>query len=90
MRGAPLIAVVDDDDALRHSLDDLLQAVGFRVQGFSSAEAFLQASLRAKIGPHGDLQSALREWHARHMEEHDRMLVALAANLSRREARLGR
>ena len=40
---APLIVVVDDDDALRNSLDDLLQSVGFRVQGFASAEAFLQA-----------------------------------------------
>ena len=39
----PLIAVVDDDDALRNSLDDLLESVGFRVQGFASAEAFLQA-----------------------------------------------
>jgi len=39
----PLIVVVDDDDALRNSLDDLLQSVGFRVQGFVSAEAFLQA-----------------------------------------------
>ena len=38
----PLIVVVDDDDALRNSLDDLLQSVGFRVQGFASAEAFLQ------------------------------------------------
>jgi len=35
--------VVDDDDALRNSLDDLLQSVGFRVHGFASAEAFLQA-----------------------------------------------
>jgi FixJ family two-component response regulator len=43
MRRAPLIAVVDDDDALRNSLDDLLQSVGFRVHGFASAEAFLQA-----------------------------------------------
>ena len=40
---APLIVVVDDDDALRNSLDDLLQSVRFRVQGFASAEAFLQA-----------------------------------------------
>jgi len=35
--------VVDDDDALRNSLDDLLESVGFRVQGFASAEAFFQA-----------------------------------------------
>ena len=43
MHRAPLIAVVDDDDALRNSLDNLLRSVGFRVQGFASAEAFLQA-----------------------------------------------
>ena len=40
----PLIAIVDDDDALRNSLDNLLRSVGFRVQGFSSAEAFLHAN----------------------------------------------
>jgi FixJ family two-component response regulator len=40
---APFIVVVDDDDTLRDSLDDLLQSVGFRVHGFASAEAFLQA-----------------------------------------------
>jgi FixJ family two-component response regulator len=44
MPSVPLITIVDDDDALRHSLDDLLQSVGFRVQGFASAEAFLQAN----------------------------------------------
>ena len=43
MHRVPLMAIVDDDDALRNSLDNLLRSVGFRVQGFASAEAFLQA-----------------------------------------------
>ena len=43
MSSVPLMAIVDDDDALRTSLDDLLQSVGLRVQGFASAEAFMQA-----------------------------------------------
>src|SRR5574341_1990833 len=40
MPGLPLIAIVDDDDALRTSLDDLIRSIGFRTQGFPSAEAF--------------------------------------------------
>jgi FixJ family two-component response regulator len=36
-----LISIVEDDNALRISLEDLIQSVGYRVQGFSSAEAFL-------------------------------------------------
>ena len=40
MPRVPLISIVDDDDALRNSLDDLIQSIGFRTQGFSSAEAF--------------------------------------------------
>src|SRR5215831_6503526 len=39
----PLISIVDDDDFFRSSLDNLIRSVGFRVQGFSSAEAFLDS-----------------------------------------------
>lgn len=44
MSGAPVIAIVDDDDALRSSLDDLIRSIGFRTQGFPSAEAFLRSN----------------------------------------------
>ncbi len=40
----PMISIVDDDDALRHSLDDLIRSIGFRTQGFASAEAFLNST----------------------------------------------
>jgi len=43
MPGVPLISIVDDDDSFRNSLDNLIRSVGFRVQGFSSAEAFLNS-----------------------------------------------
>jgi FixJ family two-component response regulator len=41
MPGVPLISIVDDDDFFRNSLDNLIRSVGFRVEGFSSADAFL-------------------------------------------------
>lgn len=44
MPRVPLIAIVDDDDALRTSLDNLIRSVGFRAHGFSSAEAFLSSN----------------------------------------------
>jgi len=40
----PLISIVDDDDSLRNSLNNLIRSVGFGVQGFSSAEAFLKSN----------------------------------------------
>ena len=36
-----LVSVVDDDESIRESLPDLLRELGFAVQAFSSAEAFL-------------------------------------------------
>jgi len=44
MSGVPLISIVDDDDSLRNSLDNLIRSVGFRTQGFPSAEAFLRSN----------------------------------------------
>jgi FixJ family two-component response regulator len=44
MPGVPLISIVDDDDAVRNSLDDLIRSIGFRTQGFPSAEAFLNSN----------------------------------------------
>jgi hypothetical protein len=48
-------------------------------------EALLLAGLRAKISPKGDLPQAYREWCERHIEEHDRMLIAFAFNLPARK-----
>ena len=44
MPGVPLISIVDDDDSIRNSLDNLIRSVGFHAQGFSSAEAFLSSN----------------------------------------------
>jgi FixJ family two-component response regulator len=44
MPGIPLISIIDDDDALRRSLENLIRSVGLRAQGFSSAEAFLSSN----------------------------------------------
>jgi FixJ family two-component response regulator len=41
MTNRPLVSVVDDDESVRESLPDLLKELGFAVQAFSSAEAFL-------------------------------------------------
>jgi FixJ family two-component response regulator len=43
MSSVPLIAIIDDDDSLRKSFDNLLRSVGWRAHGFASAEAFLQS-----------------------------------------------
>jgi FixJ family two-component response regulator len=45
----PVIAIVDDDESLRRSVRNLLLSVGFRVETFASAEAFLLSSRRDQI-----------------------------------------
>jgi FixJ family two-component response regulator len=45
-----LISIVDDDDALRNSLKNLIRSFGWRVQCFSSAEAFLRSNQVGETG----------------------------------------
>ena len=44
MGNRSLVSVVDDDESVRESLPDLLRQLGFDVQAFSSAEAFLASN----------------------------------------------
>ena len=43
MSHSPLVAVVDDDAAIREALSDLLQALGLACRSFHQTEAFLEA-----------------------------------------------
>lgn len=45
-----LVSIVDDDESLRRSVRNLLSSVGFRVETFASAEAFLQSAHRSNTG----------------------------------------
>jgi two-component system, LuxR family, response regulator FixJ len=46
MSELPLIAVVDDDEAIREAIQSLLRSVGFSVEVFASAEDFWPAGHR--------------------------------------------
>ena len=45
-----VVCIVDDDASLRRSLRNLLMSVGFPVETFDSAEAFLEAARRDSVG----------------------------------------
>ena len=49
MSRIPLISIIDDDEAIRRSLDDLIRSAGLRARVFSSAEAFLQSNQMGEI-----------------------------------------
>jgi FixJ family two-component response regulator len=40
----PLIAIVEDDDAVRQALASLMRSLGYNVAGYASAESFLDAT----------------------------------------------
>jgi FixJ family two-component response regulator len=39
----PVISIVDDDESVREALQGLMRSVGFSVNGFASAEEFLNS-----------------------------------------------
>jgi FixJ family two-component response regulator len=47
MNNSSLVSVVDDSEAVRESLPDLLRYVGYGVEAFSSAEEFLASAAMA-------------------------------------------
>jgi two-component system, LuxR family, response regulator FixJ len=48
--GTRVVCIVDDDRSLRRSVRNLLASVGFRVETFESAAAFLQSDHRRNTG----------------------------------------
>ena len=43
MPGAPLVAIVDDDESIRETTKDLLESAGLSAAAFISAESFLRS-----------------------------------------------
>lgn len=60
------------------------QCIAMWLDLLDACDRFLLAGLRRQIGPGGDLQAAYRRWYAEQMEDHDRMILHLAAELTRR------
>lgn len=60
------------------------QCVAMWLDLMDACEQLVLAGLRWEIGPNGDLRAAYRRWYAEQMEEHDRMIFHLAAELNRR------
>jgi two-component system, LuxR family, response regulator FixJ len=50
MQPEPMVYVIDDDDAVRHSLEFLLKTAGIEARGFESAKAFLEILPQIKSG----------------------------------------
>jgi hypothetical protein len=63
------------------------QCIAMWLDLLDACDQFLLAGLRREIGPDGDLKAAYRRWYAEQMEEHDRTILRLAEELTRRLGR---
>lgn len=50
MSASPLIAIVEDDVAMREALVDLMEVFGFAARAFDSGETFLRAHAPGRFG----------------------------------------
>jgi hypothetical protein len=62
------------------------QRIQLWVDLMDACEEMLLAGLRQKVGPHGDVQAAYRQWYAEQMEEHDRVMQHMVDEFNRRSA----
>ena len=46
--GAPLVAIVDDDESVREAMESLIRCIGLRAESYDSAEGFLLAGRLAE------------------------------------------
>ncbi len=44
-----VVAIVDDDEAVRAAIEDLLSSVGIKARSFASAEEFLRSGIKTEI-----------------------------------------
>ena len=49
-KGSKLVAIVDDDDSVRCTLQELLRSAGFSSRAFESAEDFLESGHQQETG----------------------------------------
>lgn len=66
------------------------QCVAMWLDLMDACEQFLLAGLRREIGPDGDLRAAYQKWYAEQMEEHDRTMAHMMAEIKRRGGGRGR
>ncbi len=56
MNAVPIIAIIDDEDAVRAGLATLMRSIDFRPELFSSADAFVSADLSRYVCVLSDIQ----------------------------------
>ena len=92
MQPEPVIHVIDDDDAVRQSLEFLLRTAGFTVRSFESAKTFLEVLPQVHSGcvitGHGDISLAVEAMKIGAVDflekpfDDDQLVAAVRATLS--------